>query len=120
LCSAVNEGEFKPASSRIKIISHSRVGISTPNVCLQCENAWCEQACDYEAIERNEATGAMIIDKDKCIGCQECIPSCPYGMIRFDGEKKIAVKCDLCNGNPKCVEACYHRAIRLIEFNNIS
>jgi len=118
ICSAIKDGEFKPKSSRIRIISNSRAGISAPKVCLQCEKPWCQGACAYEAIERNPITGAMIIDEEKCVGCLECIRACPYGMIGFDDMARVAVKCDLCDGDPKCVEVCYPKAIRSIEYKD--
>jgi len=119
VCSAVKEDEFKPSNSRIKITVNSRVGISKPNVCIQCENPWCKEICTYDAIEMNPIIGAIIIDEEKCVGCLECIPACPYGMIRFDDRARIAVKCDLCDGNPRCVEVCYPKAIKVIEYNDI-
>jgi Fe-S-cluster-containing hydrogenase component 2 len=111
ICSALKVGEFKPTSSRIKVVSDSRTGISTPKVCLQCEEPWCQAVCANSAIERNSITGAITISEEKCNGCQECIDACPYGCIEFDDMVGIAVKCDLCNANPRCVEVCYPKAI---------
>ena len=119
MCSAVKEGEFKPASSRIRVTNDSRVGISIPHVCLQCENPWCQEACTYDAIDRNANTGALVIDREKCVGCGECIPACPYGMIHLNDRYNIAAKCDLCDSQPRCVEACYPRAIKAIEYDDL-
>lgn len=116
ICSAVNSEEFKPTISRIKIISDSRIGISTPRICLQCEKPCCQETCSDEAIERNPVTGVITINKEKCCGCHKCIPACPYGAIKFDDRTGVAIKCDFCNGNPKCVEVCYAKAI---EYKNI-
>lgn len=111
ICSAVKVGEFKPTSSRIKIISDSRIGISSPRVCLQCEEAWCQDVCADNAIKRNPITGAITISEEKCSGCRQCIDACPYGCIEFDDWAGIAIKCDLCDGDPRCVEVCYSKAI---------
>lgn len=54
----------------------------------------------------SEVTGAVLVDREKCIGCGKCIEACP-GRIPFlhPGDKK-AVICDLCDGDPECVKAC--------------
>ena len=68
--------------------------------------------------------GAILIDKELCIGCGKCIDACPYGVRSFDPfvkaggdpEKQAADKCDLCvhrvdNGlEPACVNTCQGRA----------
>ncbi len=57
------------------------------------------------AITRDEH-GIVRVDPDSCVGCGICTRYCPLGMIQLDPELKKAVKCEFCNGNPKCVEAC--------------
>ena len=116
ICSAVKEGEFKPTSSRIKIISDSRIGISTHKVCLQCEKPSCQEVCADKAIERNPITGAITINEEKCSGCEQCIDACPYGCIEVDERVGIAVKCDLCDGDPSCIAVCHTKAI---EYKNV-
>ena len=45
--------------------------------------------------------GVIIRDEDKCIGCRLCAVLCPYNAVTtLDDE---IIKCDLCDGDPKCV-----------------
>lgn len=118
-CSNAKEGIFKREGARIKIHKNLQTGFSVPTTCLQCENAWCQAACQYHAIERDSETGALIIDEDLCIGCQECVPACPYECIEFDVTKDVVTKCDLCDGTPNCVTYCYPNAIQVIEYENV-
>jgi len=63
---------------------------------------------------KDEKTGAVLHDADKCIGCWMCIMVCPAGAIQRDQRKeKIASKCDLCAGQemPVCVANCPNEAI---------
>ena len=54
----------------------------------------------------------MIINEDLCIGCKSCIMACPFGIIGYDYEKGVSRKCDLCEGDPKCVLFCETNALR--------
>ena len=79
--------------------------------CLQCSDPPCRDACPVGAISMRE-DGITVIDADSCSGCQDCIESCPYGVMQFDEVRKVAQKCDLCADrldiglSPACVAAC--------------
>jgi len=58
------------------------------------------------------ADGIVLIDKDKCIGCQYCVMACPYGVRYFNQEERVVEKCTSCahllsdGKEPACVAAC--------------
>jgi Fe-S-cluster-containing dehydrogenase component len=66
------------------------------NVCKHCNEPPCAKACPVEAITKRE-DGIVILDFEKCTGCQLCIDECPYHAIRFDEDRKTAAKCNLCH-----------------------
>ena len=118
-CAACHGGEVNPELSRIKWREDEFEGggKGLPAFCIQCANPKCFWACEVHAFYIDKETGARIIDPEKCIGCMKCIDACPFGPSRigFDTEKKIAIKCDLCSGNPKCVEVCPNQALTLVK-----
>jgi Fe-S-cluster-containing hydrogenase component 2 len=66
----------------------------------------------------NCPTGAIVmkdgvydIDGEKCISCQQCVISCPFGAIFLHDEIETPFKCNLCNGTPHCVDACPKNAL---------
>ena len=51
----------------------------------------------------------IIVNKEKCSGCEECLASCPYDAIEMrDGTAFITELCQICNA---CIEACPEGAI---------
>ena len=118
-CSWVHEGVFNPLKSRISVISSRRDGIDIPMVCQQCDTPLCQDVCPTAAISRDEETGAIIVDENKCIGCRMCLIACPFGGLSFDTEKHVAIKCDLCGGDPACVKYCPVKAIEYIEADKV-
>ena len=97
--------------SNIKVNHYVEEGHLVPMTCLHCADAWCMSVCPAGAISRNAKTNAVVIDENRCAGCKMCMLSCPYGNIHFDSEKNVSRKCDLCDGNPKCVGHCIAGAL---------
>jgi len=107
-CSFKNEGVFNPIFSRIFVKVDKE--FHSPLTCFQCEDAWCDKACTKHAIHRNPYSGALEVDKELCVGCKICTIKCPFGLIVMNQHKQ-AIKCDLCGGNPECVNACTYGAL---------
>ncbi|NLO47985.1 MAG: 4Fe-4S binding protein [Clostridiales bacterium] len=92
-----------------------------PKLCNHCRKADCMEACPHDAIYRRP-DGFVIIDPEKCTGCDACRQACPYDAIYFNEKLNIAQKCTGCthlldNGSslPRCVEACPTDAIKFGE-----
>ena len=65
-------------------------------VCRHCDDPPCAAACPVEAIEKR-ADGIVVLDGERCTGCQSCLDACPYQAIVFDEGADIALKCNLCH-----------------------
>jgi Fe-S-cluster-containing dehydrogenase component/DMSO reductase anchor subunit len=80
--------------------------------CNHCETAVCLEGCPASCYTRDESTGAVIINENKCLGCKYCKWNCPYDAPKFDADRKIILKCNFCvarlnNGSsPACSLAC--------------
>jgi len=110
-CSFKKEDIFNPAVSRIELIKVYKAGITIPMMCQHCAEPICMYVCPTNAISRNEDTGAIILDENKCVGCRSCYNYCPLGAIKISVKTKKMIKCDLCDGEPACVEACDYGAL---------
>ncbi len=105
ICSMTKVGAFNPKWSRIHVVRDEWNGLYVPVMCIQCDPPVCSAVCPSRAITRDELTGAMIVDEDKCTQCNLCVRTCPVGAIQIN-DKKIPYVCDLCGGKPKCLEWC--------------
>ena len=105
-CSIAKENKFSLSLSRIQILRDEEIAQFTPHVCIQCADALCVAACPVNALSRDSVSGVIKLDKDVCIGCQQCVSACPYGGVQFDPKRSIPLICDLCEGAPACVEVC--------------
>jgi len=50
-----------------------------PRSCLHCEMPDCVTVCPTCASYKRAEDGIVLVDADKCIGCQLCAWACPYG-----------------------------------------
>ena len=113
VCSEFHYGTYNPELTAI-IVERDYGGGGdwiTTNTCHQCPNPWCMRACPVDAIWRDVRTGAVIIDEKTCIGCEKCVPACPFGMAFMRPDGKKAFKCDMCGGDPQCVANCPMKAL---------
>lgn len=112
ICSLQHENEINPMKSRIHVMSWEIQGVDIPIVCQQCEDAPCAAVCPAQAIQRDPETYAMVIDEKTCIGCRMCISVCPFGALTVKPDTRKVVKCDLCGGDPQCVQFCSAKALQ--------
>jgi Fe-S-cluster-containing dehydrogenase component len=74
---------------------HSKT-VNIPMSCMHCETADCVTVCPTGASYKREEDGIVLIDQDKCMGCNLCSWACPYGARELDTDSGTMKKCTLC------------------------
>lgn len=110
-CSQANQKVSGLSSSRIHVDLAPFSGRYTPEVCLQCQEAPCAEACPVGAIRMHPTQGYWDIDYETCIGCKQCIAACPLGVMFYDPVNEQVIKCHTCHGDPVCAKVCPTDAI---------
>lgn len=114
-------GLGNPRRASIHVYHFSR-DIDIPVVCVRCVDAPCTLSCPvppdgdgHRAIYRDAASGSIISDPDRCIGCRQCAHTCRekrVGAIVDDPQTgRPSRLCSLCDGDPKCVRYCPYGAL---------
>lgn len=86
--------------------------------CMHCGEPDCMEACPTKAISRDTEFGAVLVDRNRCIGCRYCSWACEFGAPQFDIDG-LMQKCNLCidrlrDGlNPACVDSCCGGALEV-------
>lgn len=110
-----------PPFSSIQVIhGDSGSDFYLPTTCQHCDTPPCRAVCLSEAIHRDGELGRVVIDSNRCVGCQMCVSACPFGAIGFDYGRGFAFKCDLCEGEPECVRVCKQGALEYIDGNTLN
>jgi carbon-monoxide dehydrogenase iron sulfur subunit len=107
------ESNLNPLRSRIRVVRMTPL-FNFALACSFCEDAKCVTACPEKALSQSEQTGIIMVEEKKCKGCDWCIQACPHGGITIHSDTGIAVACDLCGGEPKCIEFCPEEALDLV------
>ena len=105
VCSGYKEGEFNPLLSRIRTVKVGPI-LNTALACRLCDDPVCVRACPSKALSQNEDSGLINVDTDKCTGCGWCVEACEFGSITLPRDRGYVIICDLCDGDPKCVQMC--------------
>jgi ferredoxin len=80
--------------------------------CHHCEDPACLRHCPVRAYRKDPATGAVLLDPDRCMGCRYCAWACPHDAPRFDEGEGRMEKCTFCvhrldrGEKPACVARC--------------
>jgi anaerobic dimethyl sulfoxide reductase subunit B (iron-sulfur subunit) len=91
--------------------------------CMHCADPQCAKTCPVGAITKQAVDGIVVVDRDKCIGCQTCMKTCPFGAPQFGADGKMQ-KCDFCMGQtdlskelPPCAETCPTKALAVAKMD---
>ncbi|MFC1927729.1 4Fe-4S dicluster domain-containing protein [Chloroflexota bacterium] len=82
--------------------------------CMHCGKPACVEACPTGAISKRGEDGIVVVNRDKCNGCRDCLSVCPYGVPQF-GQDGIMQMCDFCTGinmEPACALSCPTEALK--------
>ena len=119
-CSLFHEKRIWPEASRIRVFMLVP-GAEVPHFCVQCEDYPCVGSCPVSALSVDKETGAVLVEKEKCTGCGNCIEACPGRVPHIHPRDSYVVICDLCGGEPRCAKVCQEggwNALKVVDRGN--
>jgi Fe-S-cluster-containing dehydrogenase component len=98
---------------------------TAPQVCMHCEDPICARVCPADAIKQTEDGVVQSSLKPRCIGCSNCVLSCPFGVPKYFVSIDQMMKCDLCydrtsvGKRPMCATVCPSQALAFTTLDEI-
>lgn len=104
-------GRIQPAAAAIRITRDPAdyFGEMRCAVCDMAHDRACVESCPVEALTFEESSGVVRFHADLCTDCGACLDSCPN--VAQDALSRRIMICDLCDGNPMCVQWCPEAAL---------
>ena len=98
---------------------------TAPQVCMHCEDPICAQVCPADAIKKTPDGVVQSSLKPRCIGCSNCVVSCPFGVPKYQIDVDQMMKCDMCYDRtsigfkPTCASVCPSGAMTFTTMQDI-
>jgi Fe-S-cluster-containing hydrogenase component 2 len=115
-CSLYHDNEVRPATARIYVRRYYGL-VDVPILCWHCPDAPCVEACPVTPVKAittdKDSNVVKFTDESRCLGvekCGKCVEVCPPRYLRAHPETNHPLFCDLCGGDPRCVQACNRQA----------
>ena len=105
-CKNENEVPWGVNRRRVVTIKDGEPGERSLSVaCMHCSDAPCAAVCPVDCFYTTD-DGAVLHDKDICIGCGYCLYACPFGAPQFPESGAFSSrgkmdKCTFCAGGPE-------------------
>ena len=114
ICTMTHFGVINPLKARIRVFRDDKKQFDFAIYCHQCLDAPCIEACEYDTLSIDSKTDAIYVEEDNCVACGKCIEECPYDAPIMHPSENFILICDLCSGNPECVNICPENAIQYL------
>src|SRR4029078_12299186 len=101
----------------LEYVNRAQSPQTLPVVCMHCDTPTCAEVCPADAIKRTSDGVVQTARKPRCIACNNCVLSCPFGVPKMDAGFALMMKCRMCSGqtsrgrNPMCAPFCPSRAL---------
>lgn len=98
---------------------------TAPQICMHCEDPICAQVCPADAIKKTPDGVVQSSLKPRCIGCSNCVLSCPFGVPKYMSDIDQMMKCDMCydrssvGKKPMCATVCPSGALTYTSMEEI-
>lgn len=119
ICSVVKEKTINMELSRIRTV-RIEPKINYSLTCKLCRDPPCVWSCPRKALRVDGNSGIILVDDNLCTGCRWCLEACDYGAIVLHPKEKTVKICDLCGGEPKCIDICSKNALHLMTTEQVS
>ena len=96
----------------LEYVDRARSTQTVPVVCMHCDSPTCAEVCPADAIKKDEDGVVLSARKPRCVGCNNCVLACPFGVPKMESEYDLMMKCDMCHDRtsvgrkPMCASVC--------------
>jgi formate dehydrogenase iron-sulfur subunit len=82
--------------------------------CMHCVEPACASVCPVGALQK-QPEGPVVYDETRCMGCRYCMVACPFGVPKYEWDKRVprVQKCIMCydkrvskREQPACAQVC--------------